>query len=311
MGPFSAAEIRAFVNQGKILPGTAVRKADGEKWIKAGRIKGLFDGVQPQPEAEEIDPLIALTSQAASSVASATGSAASAIGGAVSGWLERRKEPPRKAELIVTEAHPTKAVPALLSAFTLDDQPEEVITKVVGKVREILMEDEELTYVAVQNKPVVNWMPDCIVLTNKRFIFYHPKVLGRIDFEDYVWRELRDARLSEDILGSTITIRTAAGRNLSMNYLPKSQARAVYRIAQGIEERSLEERRNRALEEKRASAGGVIVQTAALQTPLTPPPAPVSDDPMQKLRNLKIMAEEGLISATEYEAKKSEILSKM
>jgi hypothetical protein len=155
-------------------------------------------------------------------------------------------------------------------------------------------------------------MPDCIALTDKRFIFYRPKVLGRVDFEDYVWRELHDATLSEDIIGSTFTVKTAAGKKLSMGYLPKSQARAVYRIVQGIEEKSLEERRNRLLEEKRAAAGGVVVQTnLAAPAPPNEPVVVENTDPMQKLRDLKNMVDEGLISAADYEKKKAEILSRM
>lgn len=311
IGPVNSADVRSLAKDGTIEPSTPVRKADGEKWIKAGRIKGLFDGVQQQPEEEEVDPLIAMTSQAASSVASATNSAVSAVGGAVSGWLERRKEKQSGKTANPQPSEPDEATPAWLRNFTLDDQPQEVVAKVIEKVRQILIKDEELTYVAVQNKPVVNWMPDCIALTDKRFIFYRPKMLGRIDFEDYVWRELFDARLSEDIIGSTFIVTTAAGKKLSMNYLPKSQARAVYRIAQGIEERSLEERRIRDLEEKRAAAGGVTVQ-ASLPQAVPSAPTPVENsDPMQKLRDLKSMADEGLVSAEEFEAKKAEILSRM
>jgi hypothetical protein len=305
-GPVSSAEVRSLVKAGEIVTSTPIRKTDSEKWIKAERIKGLFDGIQPQPEEEEIDPLIAMTSQAVSSVASATSSAASTIGNAVSGWKDRRKERQAEAASATPDSDPSES-----DKFTLDDQPADVVMKVVEKVREILTQGEELTYVAIQNKPVVNWMPDCIALTDKRFIFYRPKVFGRIDFEDYVWRELHDAKLSEDIIGSTFTVTTAAGKKLSMNYLPKSQARAIYRIAQEIEEQSLEERRLRRLEEKRASAGGVVVQASIPQAAPTAPTPVENGDPMQRLRDLKSMADEGLISTEEFEAKKAEILSRM
>jgi hypothetical protein len=174
------------------------------------------------------------------------------------------------------------------------------------------MSDEQLVYVAVQNKPIVNWVPDCIALTNKRFIFYRAKMLGRVDFEDYVWRELHDAQLAENIVGSTFAIQAADGTRLTMDYLPKSQARAVYRIAQEMEERSLDERRSRRLEETRASAG-----TIAVQANIAPPVAQMQPgatdvgDPVQRLEQLKRMADAGLITAAEYDTKKAEILSRM
>jgi len=312
-GPISAGEIRSLSKAGKIVPNTPIRKSDDANWINAKRIKGLFDGIETQPEVEDqegTDPLIALASQTASSVASATSSAASAVGGAVSDWLVRRKDTPPKVPP-APESVPSETVPSWLSKLIVDNQPPDVVTKVAEKVREILIEGEELTYVAIQQKPVVNWMPDCIALTDKRFIFYRPKVFGRVDFEDYIWRELHDANLSENIIGSTFTVMTAAGKKLSMDYLPKSQARAIYRIAQAFEERSLEERRNRDMEEKRAAAGGVVVHANPGPASPNEPVAIEHSDPMQKLRDLKNMADEGLISAEEYEAKKAEILSQM
>ena len=127
-GPVSSTEVRSLVKAGKIVPTTPIRKTDGAKWTKAERIKGLFDGIQPQPE-EEVDPLIALASQATSSVASATKSAASSIGNAVSGWKDRRKERQAEAASATPDSDPSES-----DKFTLDDQPADVVMKVVEKV---------------------------------------------------------------------------------------------------------------------------------------------------------------------------------
>ena len=258
------------------------------------------------------DPLIAIASSAATSVASAAGSAASALGGAVTGWLakrgEKKTEPAKEPEQ--TALTTNKIQPSWIDAFTRDNQSPDVVQKVAEKISGILMSEENLTYIAVQNKPIINWSPDCIALTSRRFIFYRPKLLGRVDFEDYVWRDLHDAKLSENVIGSTISVRTSQGRVLALDYLPKSQARAVYRIAQEMEEISLEERRNRSLEEKRAGAGGVLVQTHIGAAP-TPSTIVDANDPLQTLQKLKTMCDAGLISTAEYEAKKNEILSRM
>ena len=300
VGPVSAKQIRALAEEGTIAPDTPLRKASDEKWIRANRLKGLFDGVE---QSSEPQPTTSPISETASSVSAAVGSAASAVGGAVSGFLARRKE--KKAESV--EAHGGET-PGWFDNLTRDNQPPTVVAKVVEKLQGILMEGEDLVYVAVQNKPVVNVMPDCVALTTKRFIFYRTKVLGRVDFEDYVWRELQDARLSEDVVGSTFSVSTAAGEKLSMSYLPKQQARAIYRIAQEQEERALDERRRRHLEESRAAAGGVVL---GVQAPPSQQPGTEADDPVQKLQQLKQMADAGLISEAEYEAKKADILSRM
>jgi len=171
------------------------------------------------------------------------------------------------------------------------------------------MRDEELLYIAIQNKPIVKIAPDCIVLTNKRFIIYKPTVLGRVSFEDYVWRELRDAKLKEGIMGATISVLTVSGTHLAIDYLPKPQARQIYRLAQEQEEKALEERRQRSLEASRAAAGGVVVQSAVGGT--APPPTTQTDDPVATLQKLKTMLDAELITAEEYEKKKLEIVAQM
>lgn len=254
-----------------------------------------------QTEEELPDPLIAMASNAASSVASAAGSAASAVGSAVTGFFKKSDD---KQVIVVPPA--SQDVPDWMKVFTRDNQNPEVVRAVADKVSGILMVDEELRYIAVQNRPVINFAPDCIALTNKRFIFYRPKLLGRVDFEDYVWRDLHDAKLSENIIGSTIRVTASNGKTLSMDYLPKVQARSVYRIAQEMEEIALQQRRDRSLEEKRAGAGGVVVQANIGQ-----PAATVQDDPVAKLQKLKTMLDAGLITQSEYDAKKADILASM
>ena len=197
------------------------------------------------------------------------------------------------------------------------------VQKIKAKVEQILMKDERLEYIAVENKPVqINIAPDCVILTNRRFIIYRPKVLGRVDFEDYIWRELRDAQITEGILRATFSVMTVDGRKIEVTDLPKDQARRVYQFAQQMEEYVLEERRLREIEEKRAEAGGIYMQTpmqappsfqsSPIVTGEAAAPAPRQpENPVEKLNQLKQMLDQGLITNEIYEAKRNEILSKM
>ena len=54
-GPCSGHVIRALAKDGAIVPTTPIRKADDAKWIKAVRIKGLFDAVEPVPCVAELE----------------------------------------------------------------------------------------------------------------------------------------------------------------------------------------------------------------------------------------------------------------
>lgn len=177
----------------------------------------------------------------------------------------------------------------------------------------MLTAGEELRYIAVQKKPVVTLAPDCVVLTTKRFIVYRVSVLGSATFIDIIWRDLHGVWLTEGLLGATLVWQALDGRRGRVEYLPKTQARRVYAFAQQMEEAMREERRDRDLEQRRASAGGVDVQAPAPAESTNADPAPSlpSDDAAARLAKLKQVFEAGLITAEEYERKESEVLSSM
>jgi Bacterial PH domain/Short C-terminal domain len=202
-------------------------------------------------------------------------------------------------------------VRGVLHKFTNEEQDPAVVEQVYSKVSEILTSGEEIRYIAVQKKLGLNVSPDAVILTNKRFIKYKSKMLGRVDFEDYIWRDLHDVHVKEGMRGATLKMKTTDGHKISIDDLPKSQARRLYSLAQNIEEDVAEERRQRELEEKRAAAGGITMQTA---TPIAPQPVPQpapQQDPMGQLTKLKSMVDAGLITEEEYNTKKAEILANM
>ena len=82
----------------------------------------------------------------------------------------------------------------------------------------------------------INLAPESIVLTTKRFIRYKPKLLGGADFQDHIWRDLKDAKMQETLTGATLSLATTHGTRVSVDYLPKAQARKLYSFAQEMEE---------------------------------------------------------------------------
>jgi len=190
-----------------------------------------------------------------------------------------------------------------------ENQDPAQVVQICNRVKDILTSNEKIEYVAVQKKLVVNPTPDAVVLTDRRFIVYRPKLLGRVNFEDYVWRDLADVHLEEGMVGATITFKATGGRRPSVNYLPKVQARRIYALAQEREEKVREERRLRELEEKRAAAGGIVMQGGAGEPGSGASNS--SEDPVERLAKLKKMLDAELITPGEFEAKRAEIISKM
>ena len=190
-----------------------------------------------------------------------------------------------------------------------ENQDPKAVEKLMGKITGLLTADEEVQYIAVQKKPVLNTSPDCVALTNKRVIFCRPKNFGlSMEFKDHQWKDVVDIHIKENMLGADFSIKTAKGSD-TMDYLPKDQARKLYQFGQGKEEEARDYRRQRDLEDKRAAAGGGIVVNAGAAPAAPVAASPAADDPMAKLKKLKMMLDNELLTQAEYDERRNAILA--
>jgi len=195
--------------------------------------------------------------------------------------------------------------------FLSDEQDEGAVRKILAKVQDLLTEDEDIKYIAVQKK-LVNISPDAVVLTNKRFILVRPSLFG-MQFQDFPWREVDNVHMSEQFVGATLTCKTTTGKQVAVDTIPKKQARRVYAYAQHVEERAYEKRQQIELEKMRASAGGVVVHAPAPTATSTSavPSSPPVNDPLASLAQLKKLREAELITEEEFARKKAQILARL
>jgi len=218
----------------------------------------------------------------------------------------------------------------MIEKFLNDQQDPKAIEKVYSRLVDLLTAGEEILYIAVQKKPIVNVLPDCVALTNKRLLFFTPANLGlSMKFVDFVWKDIVDVQIKEEILGAVFSCKTTNGAEMGVDYLPKVQARKLYQIAQARKEEEREARRLRELEEKRAESGAMQFENGGFShAPApTPPPAPMHipepepepvkppvveapkpDELTEKLQKLKKLFDHGLISQEEYNRKKMDLL---
>ncbi len=116
--------------------------------------------------------------------------------------------------------------------FLNEEQDPKAVEKVTHKLNDLLMRGEEIGYIGVQKNPVLTVFPDSIVLTNKRIIICKPKNLGlSMDFTDYTWDDIDTTFVKEGILGSEFTFTTHTELVISIDNLPKIQARKIYTFA--------------------------------------------------------------------------------
>lgn len=214
----------------------------------------------------------------------------------------------------------------MIEKFLNDEQDPKAVEKIYLRLTDLLTHGEEVQYIAVQKKPLVNFFPDCIALTNKRILFFTPANLGlTIKFIDFVWKDIIDVYTKEEIIGAIFSVKTTNGAEMGVDYLPKVQARKLYQYAQERKEAEREARRLRDLEEKRAESGSIQFENAARSIapqsateaePIQTPAAIVQenqkpDELTEKLKKLKMLFDNGLISQEEYNHKKLDLLSEL
>lgn len=178
------------------------------------------------------------------------------------------------------------------------------------RINALLMKDEHIEHMVVQGIASLKWNPGVMALTNRRIIIARPRWFS-LRFSDLPWRLLFDAHLVEGLMGARLTLCGPNGLRFELSHLPKGAARQAYAFAQSLEEPVVEFRRQRHLEETRAAARGVAVESLHSSRPQSVPTAPLAPSPADALTTLKDLLERGLIEQDEYDAKRAEIMARL
>jgi hypothetical protein len=210
-----------------------------------------------------------------------------------------------------------------LKKFLNEEQDPKAIEKVMSKLSDLLMKNEEIGYIAVQKKPAITVLPDSIVVTNKRIIICQPKNLGlSMNFTDYSWDEIESTFVKEGILGSDFSFVTKTAISVTIEYIPKVQARKIYAFAkEQIDLLKGGAVSNIVVEEVETEEVSSFAEIIPTQTPSfseystmdtdKPLNELSSDELFEKLQNYKKLLDNGLILQGEYDTLKKEILSYM
>lgn len=211
-----------------------------------------------------------------------------------------------------------------IDRFLSDEQDPKAVEKVIGKLNDLLTTGEEILYLAVQKKPAVNLLPDCIAITNKRIFYCEPGNLGlTMNFKDISWKSVKEVSFKEEFFGSKFICVPQHGENIVTEFIPKVQARKLHQAANQQLEEYKELVRQQKLEENRATASPInlnaqpVVEIPAIE-PVAPEPIQIAevieepeDETTLKLRKLKTLYDKHLITQEEYEAKKANILDSL
>lgn len=225
-----------------------------------------------------------------------------------------------------------------IKKFLNEEQDPKAIEKITSKLNDLLMKNEEIGYIAVQKKPAITVFPDSIVVTNKRIIICQPKNMGlSMNFTDFTWDEIESTFMKENILGSEFSFSTKTQIQVSIDYIPKAQARKIstyakeqldllknpvvaeeakVEIPEYIQEEIVEEVETEEVVNFAEIMPAVtnyaepIVENTAVSTEKLSGEL-TQDELFAKLQNYKKLLDNGLILQGEYDAFKKEILSLM
>ncbi|GHE23472.1 PH domain-containing protein [Sphingobacterium griseoflavum] len=237
-----------------------------------------------------------------------------------------------------------------IEKFLQDGQDPKVVEKIHDKIIDMLTAGEFIQYISLQKKPAVTLLPDSITVSNKRIFLCEFTKLGlATNFEIFSWNDIKDIAFKEEIFGSKVTVIPQAGENLTIDYIPKVQARKLYQlIKEALEgtkapvERPPVDRSFQHIETEPAATNVEPEkdhQAASSQQQIgdthtrkideldgqLPVPAVFSgerdesstlhseedDELTQKLKKLKTLYDRQLITQAEYETKKTELLSQL
>ena len=187
------------------------------------------------------------------------------------------------------------------------------IAKAEKKLDDTLMQDETLFSQGMQQRPFAFFSRRKLVgITNSRIIMISRGLLGGFTMQDFQWKDLQDAKISENVLsnlcGSNLAF-NAMNQAISVLGVENAAATSIYKKAQAEEQAWEEKRRIRGLEEKRAAAGGVIINSVPVNSNNeTSSKSNLSAG--EEIEKANKLLESGAINDAEFQEIKAKILSK-
>jgi hypothetical protein len=160
-----------------------------------------------------------------------------------------------------------------------EEQDEATSRELIAALADKLERGELVKAVSVQKKPVLNLTPDALVATTQRLLIVRDRIIGK-NIEAIAYADLVSLTVTREMLGATVSLETRDRRKWSIDSLPKESAEQVVRW----------------------------VRARQQQLSAEPLESALQDDPLARLKKLKELLDQGLITAADYEAKKSEIL---
>ncbi len=196
-------------------------------------------------------------------------------------WTRQEVEP-----MLVGSSNPLAVT---IRQLLNEEQEEAVSRKLIEALSNRLTRGERVQAVSVQKHlvSVIHLVTEAIVTTSERVLIVRDLIFGK-NVEEIGYDEVVSIAVQKELLGAVVTIEARDRRKWKIGSLPKESAEKVVRSALARKE-----------------------QVSAAVVPPVPAGAKLEDDPLVRLKKLKELLDQGVISEADYEAKKREILAGM
>lgn len=188
--------------------------------------------------------------------------------------------------------------------------------KAMEKLKSTLMVDENILTASIQNRIFGLWhRRHVLAITNSRVITVKRGILGGFKMQDIQWKDLRDARLNQNVLSSICGSNVFFGHfkndvgSLELKGIPDKEASEMYSKSQSEEQAWEEKRRVREIEEVRAASGGTVIHTGQDSHQASSGQSTSGNNITQQITEAKKLLDDGTISDAEFQEMKAKIIS--
>ncbi len=187
------------------------------------------------------------------------------------------------------------------------------------EVKEILYPDESVKY-CIKRKLINELKPKYLIVTDRRIIYLDQKILKRYEILDIPYEKLEKVYFKIGGIGAKFVVRDENGKSIELTWMDKKEVKeAIEAIKEAINAIAVEPV---SIKKKKGLIGEewylfkpkeLIVRNLPMTQVIERQVIKRNDktDPLEKLKKLKELYEEGIITKEEFEEKKKKLLEQL
>ena len=169
----------------------------------------------------------------------------------------------------------------------------------------------------VKKKLRTDWKPKFLAVTERRVLYLDQKLLGRYDLEDIPYEKLEFAHFRKGKIGAEFEIKREDGSKIKLSWMDRDEAKEAMEAikdalnAISVEPVTIKKKKGILGEEMNITKPKELVTRTLPMTKVVERKTAVEEDPLEKLKKLKELYEEGILTKEEFEEKKRNLLEKI